>query len=194
MNFFKNKLESGVIKYKPAILWFTGISGAGKTSIALSIKRKLDKLECKSVILDGDYLRDGLCEDLGFDDASRMENIRRISEVSRMFLESGFVVIVSTISPFIKKRQEVRRMFYDKSFFEIYIQCPIEICQKRDVKDLYKEVENGNIKQFTGLDSDYEPPKNADLVLNTDRELIDESSMKIIDMLTLENIIQLKGI
>jgi len=164
------------------IIWLTGLSGSGKTTIANSLERKLlSDLGKKTFILDGDNIRHGLNSDLGFSDADRDENIRRIAEVAKLFKDAGMIVIVSFISPFEKTRKLAKEIIGgDDSFIEVFVKASLETCQKRDPKGLYKKVENGDIKDFTGVDSGYEIPVSPDLVLDTDVLSVDEAVEKII--------------
>ncbi|MBN34841.1 MAG: adenylyl-sulfate kinase [Rhodospirillaceae bacterium] len=152
---------------KPCILWFTGLSGSGKSTTANQIEKKLASLGRHSYLLDGDNVRHGLNKDLGFTDADRVENIRRVAEVSRLFVDSGLIVLVSFISPFRDERRMARELMGEGEFIEVFVDTPLELCEQRDPKGLYKKARAGEIKNFTGIDSDYEPPENAEVVLKT---------------------------
>ncbi len=159
----------------PCVLWFTGLSGSGKTTVASLVEKKLHAREKHTYVLDGDNVRHGLCRDLGFTDADRVENLRRISETTKLFVDAGLIVLVSFISPFVSERRAAREMFADGEFLEIYMQTPLEICEQRDPKGLYRKVREGKLKNFTGIDSPYEPPQNAEINLpgqNTSPELL----------------------
>jgi len=152
---------------KPAILWFTGLSGSGKSAIANIVEKKLTALGKHTYTLDGDNIRHGLNRDLGFTDADRVENIRRIAEVSRLMADSGIITLVSFISPFQSERQLARELAEEGEFIEIHVDTPLEVAEARDVKGLYKKARAGEIKNFTGIDSPYEPPKNPEIKVNT---------------------------
>jgi bifunctional enzyme CysN/CysC len=151
---------------KPAVLWFTGLSGSGKSTVASIVEKKLHAEGKKTYTLDGDNIRHGLNKDLGFTDADRVENIRRVGEVSRLFADAGLITLVSFISPFRAERQMAREMLEDGEFIEIFVDTPIEECKKRDPKGLYAKAERGEIKNFTGIDSPYEAPENPELRLD----------------------------
>lgn len=153
--------------HKSAVFWLTGLSGSGKSTLANQLEKKLFSLNYSTYLLDGDNVRHGLNGDLGFSQSDRMENIRRIGEVSKLFVDAGLVVITAFVSPFSADRNSVRDLFNNHDFYEIYIECPIEECEKRDPKGLYKKAREGVIKEFTGIQSPYEIPVNPDLVINT---------------------------
>jgi len=150
----------------PCVLWFTGLSGAGKSTIANLVEKKLLSLGRHTYLLDGDNIRHGLNKDLGFTDADRVENIRRVAEVSRLFVDAGTIVLVSFISPFRSERQLAREMMDTGEFVEVYVNTSLEICEQRDPKGLYKKARSGQLKNFTGIDSDYEPPEDPEIVLD----------------------------
>jgi len=152
---------------KPCILWFTGLSGSGKSTLANALEQKLFELNYHTYLLNGDNIRCDINNDLGFDEKSRVENIRRIGEIAKLFVDSGLIVITAFISPFIKDRKFVRNLVDKDEFIEIFIDTSLEICEKRDPKGLYKKVRDGKIKNFTGIDSPYEKPLNPDLYLDT---------------------------
>lgn len=153
--------------HRGAIIWFTGFSGAGKSTLAHAVEERLHQLGCQTFVLDGDNVRHGLCGDLGFSDQNRMENIRRVGEVAKLFMEAGVIVLTAFISPFRNDRERVRNMVGHGDFIEIYCDCAIEICESRDVKGLYKKARAGEILDFTGINSPYELPENAELKVNT---------------------------
>jgi adenylylsulfate kinase len=157
--------------HRGAILWFTGLSGAGKSTLAHEVEEKLHQLGCRTFVLDGDNVRHGLCGDLGFSGDDRVENIRRIGEVSKLFMEAGVIVLTAFISPFRADRDKVRTMVQPGEFIEIYCQCPINVCEERDVKGLYKKARAGEIGQFTGITSPYEVPQKPELMLDTSKSL-----------------------
>lgn len=154
-------------KHRGAILWFTGLSGAGKSTLAHAVEEHLHRMGCRTFVLDGDNVRHGLCRDLGFSAEDRAENIRRVGEVTKLFMEAGVIVLTALISPVRKERNKVRAMVQPGEFIEIYCQCPIDVCEQRDVKGLYKKARAGEIGQFTGISSDYEPPDAPDLIVKT---------------------------
>jgi bifunctional enzyme CysN/CysC len=151
---------------RPALLWFTGLSGAGKSTIANELEKKLHVLGKHTFVLDGDNIRHGLNRDLGFTEADRVENIRRVAEVAKLFVEAGLVAIVAFISPFQAEREMARELVGPDEFIEIFVDTPLEICEQRDPKGLYKKARRGELRNFTGLDSPYEPPSNPELVLD----------------------------
>ena len=150
------------------VVWMTGLSGSGKTTIAQEVERRLLAAGRHTYILDGDKLRRGLCSDLGFTDADRTENIRRVAETANLFRDAGVITLVTLISPFAASREEARRIV-GKSFLEVYVKASVETCKARDPKNLYKKALEGNIPNFTGLTSPYEPPTDPDLVLDTEK-------------------------
>lgn len=154
-------------QHRGAILWFTGLSGAGKSTLAHAVEESLHQQGCRTFVLDGDNVRHGLCGDLGFSPEDRTENIRRIGEMSKLFMEAGIIVLTAFISPFRADRERVRDMVGDDDFIEIYCNSPIEVCEQRDVKGLYKKARMGKISNFTGISSPYEVPENPALTLNT---------------------------
>ena len=162
-----------LLNQKPICLWLTGLSGSGKTTIAVALEKKLSQLGKLTYILDGDNIRLGINKDLGFTERDRIENIRRISEIAKLMVDSGLIVIVAAISPFAKDRGIARSLFKDKEFLEIFVNTPREVCEKRDVKGLYKKYKQGLIKNFTGQDSIYENPKNPDLEFDTSKEKLE---------------------
>lgn len=159
-------------EHKSVILWFTGLSGAGKSTLAHSVEEKLHQLGCSTYVLDGDNVRHGLCGDLTFSEVDRKENIRRIGQVAKLFLESGVIVLTAFISPFRSDRQLIRNMVQHGDFIEIYCNSSIEVCEQRDIKGLYQKARTGEVKDFTGISSPYEEPKKPELVANTDRKSV----------------------
>lgn len=155
---------------KPAILWFTGLSGSGKSTVANAVERKLLALGQHTALLDGDNVRHGLNKDLGFTDADRVENIRRVAETSKLFVDAGLIVMVSFISPFRSERRMARELVEDGEFIEVFMDTPLEDCQKRDPKGLYKKAAAGEIKNFTGIDSPYEAPESAEIRVDTTQQ------------------------
>lgn len=150
---------------KPCVLWFTGLSGSGKSSVADKLEQKLHALGKRTYLLDGDNVRHGLNKDLGFTDQDRVENIRRVAEVANLMVDAGLIVIASFISPFQSERHMARSLMAEGEFIEVFVDTPLEVCEQRDPKGLYKKARAGELKNFTGIDSDYEAPKNAEIVL-----------------------------
>ena len=161
--------------HKSVLLWFTGLSGSGKSTLAHAVEEQLHQMERRTFVLDGDNVRHGLCGDLGFSEQDRVENIRRVGEVAKLFLEAGIITLTAFISPFQRDREVARSLFPHGDFLEIYCECPLEICEKRDVKGLYQQARAGKIKNFTGISSPYEAPSDPDLVVNTGRLSLEES-------------------
>ena len=158
---------------KPAVLWFTGLSGAGKSTIAGALEIKLAELGYHTYLLDGDNVRHGLCQDLGFSDHDRQENIRRIGELSKLMADAGLIVLSAFISPHRVDRQMVRELLPEDEFLEVFVNTSLDECEKRDPKGLYKKVRAGEIKHFTGIDSEYESPLNPEIDLPAGSESID---------------------
>ena len=156
--------------HKGCCIWFTGLSGSGKSTVANQLEKKLFELGAHTYILDGDNVRHGLNRDLGFTDADRVENIRRVAEVAKLMVDAGLITIVSFISPFRTERRYARELFKDDEFFEAFVDTPLEVCEGRDPKGLYRKARAGEIANFTGISSPYEPPENAECHLPGDRE------------------------
>ncbi len=175
--------RSKIKNQKPCILWFTGLSGSGKSTIANAVEAKLYELQKHTYLLDGDNIRMGLNKGLGFSDADRVENIRRIGEVSKLFVDAGLIVLTAFISPFEKDRDMIRTLMQDGEFIEIFVDTSLETCEQRDPKGLYKKAKTGKISNFTGISSPYEKPKNAEIVIKTDELDINECANKIIKYL-----------
>ncbi len=160
--------------HRSAVLWFTGLSGAGKSTLSHAVEDRLHHLGCQTFVLDGDNVRHGLCSDLGFSTEDRQENIRRIGNVAKLFLEAGFILMSAFISPFKQDRELVRNLVPYGDFIEIYCQTSIEVCEQRDTKGMYKKAREGSIKEFTGISSPYEVPDNPDLVVPTGDEPLEK--------------------
>lgn len=165
---------------RSCILWFTGLSGSGKSTLANGLESRLFEMGCHTYLLDGDNIRHGLNSDLGFDDKSRVENIRRVGEVAKLFVDSGIIVLCAFISPFIQERKQVRSIVNEGEFIEIFVDAKLDICEKRDPKGLYKKARKGEIKNFTGIDSLYEIPINPEIHLINDQENIKNSIDKMV--------------
>jgi len=165
--------------HKGKVLWLTGLSGSGKSTIANCLEQILYKKGIRTYILDGDNVRNGLCKDLDFTEAGRIENIRRVTEVARLMVDAGIVVITAFISPFNNERQIARNNFQDDEFIEIYISTPIEIAEKRDKKGLYKRARRGDLLNFTGIDSPYEIPVNAEYTIDTSNQTSQKLALEL---------------
>lgn len=176
-------------KQRPFVLWFTGISGAGKSTIANLVDERLFEHGRHAFVLDGDNLRHRLNRDLGFSDADRSENVRRASEVARLMVDAGLIVLVTFISPFRDVRLAARQLFGEREFVEIHIDTPIDVAQARDPKGLYRQALGGAIKQFTGIDSRYEAPEAPEIRIDTTRLTADASADAVIDYLRAEGLI-----
>ncbi len=176
-------------KQKPCILWFTGLSGSGKSTIASAVEQKLFELGHHTYILDGDNIRHGLNKDLGFSDEDRVENIRRIGEIAKLFVDAGLIVLTAFISPFRSERSLVRELVGDHEFVEVFMSTPIEVCEQRDPKGLYKKAREGKIKNFTGIDSDYQTPTHPEITINTKNLDVEQCANQVIDYLKANNYI-----
>lgn len=169
--------------HKSVILWFTGLSGAGKSTLAHAVEEELHQNDCRTFVFDGDNVRHGLCGDLSFSLEDRKENIRRVGEMSKLFLEAGVIALTAFISPLREDRERVRSLVPHGDFLEVYCRCGIETCEARDVKGLYKKARAGEIKEFTGISSPYEEPENAEIVIDTDKLSLEESVALVISHL-----------
>ena len=176
-------------KHKSVVLWFTGLSGSGKSTLAHAIEERLYNNGISTYVLDGDNIRHGLCSDLSFTDSDRVENIRRISELAKLLTDAGIITLTAFISPFKVDRDEARKRMPHGDFLEIYCQCPIEICEQRDVKGLYKKARAGEIPFFTGIDSPYEAPVRPDLVINTCDISLEDSVQEVLILLIKHGVI-----
>lgn len=170
-------------KHKSIVLWFTGLSGSGKSTLAHAVEIYLFRMGISTFVLDGDNVRHGLCSDLGFSDANRIENIRRVGELAKLMTEAGVVTLTAFISPFRTDRNIARKLMPHGDFLEIYCKCPIEICELRDVKGLYKKARSGEISSFTGIESPYEVPEQPELVIDTHQKTLDDSVQSVINLL-----------
>ncbi|MFZ3221861.1 MAG: adenylyl-sulfate kinase [Rugosibacter sp.] len=166
--------------HRGAIIWFTGLSGSGKSTLAHAVEESLHQLGCRTFVLDGDNVRHGLCSDLEFSVKDRQENNRRVGEVAKLFLEAGVIVLTAFISPFRADREKVRGMVMHGDFMEVYCDCPLEICESRDVKGLYKKARDGQIAEFTGISSPYEVPETPELTVNTGTAGLDACVQQVI--------------
>lgn len=185
------KAQRAILKdQKPCILWFTGLSGSGKSTIANAVEAKLTALNKHTYLLDGDNIRMGLNKGLSFSDEDRVENIRRIGEVAKLFVDSGTIVLTAFISPFISDRKQVRALVNEDEFIEVFIDTPLEICESRDPKGLYKKARNGEIPNFTGISSPYEVPKDAEIVIKNDGIAIEEAVEMVVEYLSKEGYLE----
>ncbi|RKZ53409.1 MAG: adenylyl-sulfate kinase [Candidatus Parabeggiatoa sp. nov. 3] len=180
-------------QHQSILLWFTGLSGAGKSTLAHALEERLYQMGYHTFVLDGDNVRQGLCGDLGFSNENRIENIRRVSEMSKLFLEAGVIVLTAFISPFHADRQKARNLV-GEDFVEIYCDCPLSVCEDRDVKGLYRRAKAGEIKDFTGISSPYEQPKQAELVVKTGEKSIDECVDQILEYLIERGVYERKSV
>jgi len=170
-------------KHGSLVLWFTGLPSSGKSTIANELEKKLIAMGIRTYILDGDNVRMGLCKDLGFSEADRGENIRRIGEVSKLFVDSGAIVLSAFVSPYIVDRDAVRGLVEDGEFVEVFVDAPLAVCEERDVKGLYKKAREGIIKGFTGIDDPYEAPLNPEITIDTSKLSLEEGVDFILDYL-----------
>lgn len=169
--------------HRSAVLWFTGLPCSGKSTLAYATEERLYQIGCNTFVLDGDNVRHGLCSDLGFTSKDRHENIRRIGETAKLFVEAGSIILTAFISPFKSDREKVRGLLPHGDFLEIFCKCSLEVCEKRDVKGHYKRARSGEIKEYTGISSPYEAPQNPELEIETDKLAVGESVEKILGML-----------
>ena len=179
-------------QHKSRVLWFTGLSGSGKSTVANATEKILHDMGLHTYILDGDNVRMGLNKDLGFSPEDRTENIRRITEVAKLFADSGSIVLTAFISPYREDRDKARAIISNEDFIEIFVSADLSVCEARDPKGLYKKARAGEIKGFTGIDAPYEEPKNPELVIETDKFSINECANRIIEYLLNNNIIKNK--
>jgi adenylylsulfate kinase len=175
--------------HKSVILWFTGLSGSGKSTLAHAVEEELYQKKCRTYVMDGDNVRHGLCGDLGFSDEDRKEIIRRIGNVAKLFLDAGTIVLTAFISPFHEDRETVRNLVLPGDFLEIYCNAPLDVCEQRDVKGIYKKAREGIIKDFTGISSPYEAPLNPELVVNTGKDSLNQCVAQVINLLKERGII-----
>ena len=173
----RRELQNG---HRGAAIWLTGLSGSGKSTLGHALEEKLHQMGCHTFVLDGDNVRHGLCADLGFSDQEREENIRRISEVTSLFIDAGLIVICAFISPFSADRERARQLIGAQNFCEIYCRCPLEICEQRDVKGLYKKARQGVIAEFTGISSPYQEPVSPDMIIDTSATTLEAAIQQII--------------
>ena len=178
-------------KHKSIIIWFTGLSASGKSTLAHALEGKLHNNNIRTYVLDGDNIRQGLCKDLGFSDEDRTENIRRIGEVSKLMMEAGIIVITAFISPFTKDRKIVRELVKKGEFIEVFCNASIDVCESRDLKGLYLKARAGDLNEFTGISSPYEKPVNPEIELDTDKLSVQDCIDKLISYLLDKNIFEI---
>lgn len=177
-------------QHQSTVLWFTGLSGAGKSTLAHALEERLYQMSFHTFVLDGDNVRHNLCKDLGFSAEARVENIRRVAEVAKLFVEAGVIVLTAFISPFSEDRAKARQLLGD-DFIEIYCDCSLEICEQRDVKGLYKRARAGEVKEFTGISSPYEVPEQPDLRVDTGSQDLESCVAQVLDYLVQRGVYQL---
>ncbi len=177
----RRELREELLGQQSMVLWFTGLSGSGKSTIAHAVEERLYSMGRLTYVFDGDNVRQGLCRDLSFSSEGRAENLRRVAEMIRLFLDAGIICLTAFISPLRADREKVRQLVNTGSFFEIYVRCPLDVCEQRDIKGLYKLARAGKIKEYTGVSSPYEEPDRADLVLESDRLSLAECVQQVVD-------------
>ena len=170
-------------RYKSCIMWFTGLSAAGKSTLANALNKEFHDMHIHGYVLDGDNIRHGLNKDLGFSPEDRKENIRRIGEVAKLFVDGGMVALTAFISPYREDRQQVRELVKEDEFIEVFVKCDLTVCEERDPKGIYKKAREGKIKQFTGISAPYEEPEKAEIIIDTVKYTVEESIRQIIDYL-----------
>jgi adenylylsulfate kinase len=172
-----------VLHQRARVIWFTGLSGSGKSTLAVQLEAQLHQAGHKTYLLDGDNIRTGLNKDLTFTDEGREENIRRIGEVCKLFLDAGVIILSAFISPFRADREQVKKIVGEENYIEIFVDAPLEVCEQRDVKGLYKKARAGEVKNFTGIDSPYEVPENPDVTILTHKLSIEESIEQLVSFI-----------
>lgn len=185
----KKEDRERLLGQKGVIIWFTGLSGSGKSTIAHEVEERLIQMGKLGYVLDGDNIRHGLNGDLGFSPEDREENIRRIGEVAKLFSQLGIITMTAFISPYRKDRNRVRSLVKEGEFIEVYVKCPLDELKQRDPKGMYEKALKGEIKEFTGISAPYEEPQNPEIILETEKETIEESSKKVINYLKSKKII-----
>lgn len=189
--FVKRKERNRLNNHKSGLIWFTGLSASGKSTIAHIVERQLFNRGIRTYVFDGDNVRYGINSNLGFSREDRKENLRRIAELSKLFVDAGMIVLAAFISPYKEDREYVRKRFEGDNFLEIYVKCSVEECERRDPKGQYKKARSGIIKDYTGISAPYEEPENPDLVLETERYNIQTSVKKVLDLLEEKKFISL---
>ncbi|MFT4776587.1 MAG: adenylyl-sulfate kinase [Oleispira sp.] len=181
----KGEVMNNNIKQTPCVIWFTGYSGAGKSSLAIEVEKKLNTLGLKTSRLDGDIVRNGLCKDLGFSQQDREENIRRIGHVAQQMVQADLIVLCAFISPFRSGRDKIRGLFQTGQFIEVFVDTPLAVCEKRDAKGLYQKARAGEIKEFTGIDSPYEKPLKPEIhIHDAPNLLLEQSAQQVMQYLS----------
>jgi len=175
--------------HKAAVIWFTGLSASGKSTIAKCLERQLYEMGCSTYVFDGDNVRHGICSDLSFSKEDRNENIRRIGEMVKLFMDAGIIAITAFISPYRQDRKKVRALLPDRRFIEIFVDCPLDVCAERDSKGLYEKAKAGIVKEFTGISAPYEAPENPELIIRSDKDSPLEAVKRIIALLEQHGII-----
>jgi len=178
-----------LLKQKGVVIWYTGLSGSGKSTLAHAVEAALYEKGHLTTVLDGDNIRHGLNKNLGFSPEDREENIRRIGEVAKLFTDAGVIAMTAFISPYIKDRNQARSLVEEGRFVEVYCKCSLEAAEERDPKGLYKKARAGEIKQFTGIDAPYEAPENPEIMVETDKQTLDESAKVVLDYLEAKGIV-----
>ncbi len=181
--------REGINGHRSVVLWFTGLSGAGKSTLAHAVEEHLHQEGCRTFVFDGDNVRHGLCADLGFSAADRSENVRRIGQMAKLFVDAGVIALTAFISPFRADRQRVREIVGESDFLEIYCRCSLQECERRDVKGLYAKARAGTIREFTGVSSPYEEPLVPDLVIDTERQSLEESVESVCGLLVARGLV-----
>ena len=176
-------------RHRSKLLWFTGLSGSGKSTLAHALEEELHQRGCRTYVFDGDNVRHGLCRDLGFSIEDRGENIRRIGEMAKLFVDAGVIALTAFISPIREDRDRVRGLFPHGDFIEVYVNCPLEVCETRDVKGLYKKARAGTIANFTGISAPYEEPNNPEITIETQDRSINECVEELIESLEQRGVI-----
>ncbi len=169
--------------HRGIVVWFTGLSGAGKSTVAHAVEQELYRMRCRSFVFDGDNVRHGLCSDLGFSLEDRAENLRRIGEMVKLFVEAGLIALTAFISPLKRDRERVRSLLPHGDFIEVFCDSSIDICESRDVKGLYRRARAGEIPEFTGISSPYEPPEDPELILNTGEDALEVCIAQVLELL-----------
>jgi adenylylsulfate kinase len=181
--FVSSKDREKLHRHKGAVVWFTGFSASGKSTIAHHLEKMLHQEGCSTYVFDGDNVRHGLCGDLGFSLQDRSENVRRIGEMVKLFVEAGIIAITAFISPYRQDRRRIRSFFSSGQFLEIFVDCPLKICEGRDQKGIYARAKSGEIKEFTGISAPYEPPQNSDLVIASANEDAISAAKRVKDLM-----------